>query len=96
MTYPPDCNPDINPRIHFGYWWDGSPGHFGVVLQSKDCYQCIDDKQCTGSEKCDVIKHKCVSKDCLRDEHCADGLICNLSLNICVGACIGGRKRIPL
>ena len=87
MTYPSICSPEINSRIHFGYWSDGTPGHFGVVLQSKECYQCIDDEQCCGSEKCDIIKHECVSTDYLRDEHwhCADGQTCDVTSNTCTG-----------
>ena len=28
---------DLRPGLHFGYWWDGREGNYGVVLQGEQC-----------------------------------------------------------
>ena len=73
FTYPEVCGAGLVPRHQFGYWWDGTGGSYGVVLQTEECWQCVDDSQCSADKKCDVLTHLCVSEECLRDEHCDSG-----------------------
>ena len=71
-TYSPNCKSNVDPRPHFGYWYDGSQqGQYGIVLTRRTCWQCVSDAECSGSnDKCDVTKHECVNAECLRDHHC--------------------------
>jgi len=91
LTYPGDCRPALSPRIHFGYWWDGTEGDFGVVLDDEECWQCLDDGQCSAGNFCDVVKHVCVAEECLRDEHCSSGT-CDTSTRTCED-CGSKRKK---
>ena len=92
MTYPDECESNIAPRAHFGYWYDGSlRGDFGVVLDTETCFECIDDGQCRNDMKCDVIGHECVVADCLRDNHCSSGQKCENKK--CTPPNCNGRKK---
>ena len=73
-----NCKSDVDPRPHFGYWYDGSqPGQYGIVLDQKTCWQCVSDAECSGAEdKCDVTSHECVQAECLRAHHCSSGQTC--------------------
>ena len=55
LTYPTECRSNLSPRMHFGYWWDGPDGNYGVLLDGKDCWECVDDGQCSADKKCDVV-----------------------------------------
>jgi pimeloyl-ACP methyl ester carboxylesterase len=97
-TYPAECNPDLSPRVQFGYWYDGSqPGSYGVILTGDKCYGCVEDAQCLGEEKCDVLKHQCVSQECVRDEHCDPSQTCDLLNHLCTpeeaASCKAGRRK---
>ena len=96
-TYPWECNPDINNRMNFGYWWDGSRGAYGVVLTQDTCYECIDDSQCGIDRRCDVIKHECFTPICLGDHDCdAATEVCDQATLKCVpkpASCNGRRKK---
>ena len=105
LTYPDHCLPDISPRIHFGYWWDGAPGDYGVRLahnRTGGCYECIDDTQCGQGSKCDTgwLTNKCVTAECLRDDHCNADQTCDAETKLCTpaaadapAACPGRRRR---
>ena len=68
-----------------------SEGIFGVVLDTKTCFECIDDGQCRNDMKCDVIGHECVVADCLRDNHCSSGQKCENKK--CTPPNCNGRKK---
>ena len=96
-TYSSDCKSNVDPRPHFGYWYDGSrPGQYGIVLGRRTCWQCVSDAECSGAEdKCDVTSHECVQAECLRDHHCSSDQTC--VNNKCdppkPQACPGGRRK---
>ena len=56
------CKPHQSPGLHFGYWWDGREGDYGVLLEGNSCYQCLDDGQCSPGRFCDLETHLCVEE----------------------------------
>ena len=45
-----------------GYWWDGSPGRYGVLVTKADPWtgsQCVADFHCHSDQLCDTITHHC-------------------------------------
>ena len=56
------CRSEPSPGLHFGYWWDGREGDYGVLLDRIRCYQCLEDAQCSPGSFCDVLEHVCVEQ----------------------------------
>ena len=68
------CAPKIIEKQGLQKKLTQSTGQYGMIHDKSECYQCVDDRQCdvTNNLYCDVLQHKCVKADCLRDEHCHD------------------------
>ena len=83
-------------KLHFGYWWDGTPGSYGVVLgDRKTCYECTQDIHCEDGKKCDTSQHACVAPICFFDTQCPTGQTCNTATNECIqpSSCEGKRRK---
>lgn len=56
--------------------------------QTNRCVACLADGDCPTAQ-CNVIKRQCV--ECVKNEVCQKGMVCDQDANLCVAGCAGGN-----